>query len=194
MFTKAKKVYPSDAAQIAYYLIAVDGDVTKPEIRSFNKIAEELGVKEKKDWEKAENAVKTILESHNDPDKIYTKIMVNIYDITKNIKSASYFAGWQGINPYLLLWDLLTLSIADNNFSGNEEKLITHLAEELEIDKSILMEMDNAIRALYSVRAEEKWLKESGRDESEIKEILSQLEKRKTVINNSVKLFFDDME
>lgn len=191
MLTDAKRVKQTDAAKIAYYLMAVDGDITKPEIRSFGKIANELGVSDKKDWEDAAKTVKSILDGTSDPDKIYSRIRNGVFNI---IGSEDYYAGWSSINPYLFIWNLMTLSIADNDYSGNEEKLIKYVADKLGVDKSILLEMDNAIRALYSVSAEEKWLKECGRDESEISDLLSQLRERKKTIKNSVTLFFNDME
>ena len=188
---EAKRVKKSDAAKIAYYLMAADGNVTKPEIKSFSQIAKELGVTEKNEWKDAEDVVEGILKKNSEPDKIYNKIRANINEL---IGGEDYCAGWSDINPYLLIWDMMTLSIADNDYSGNEEKLIKYVAGKLGIEGAILSEMDNAIRALYAVTAEEKWLKESGRDEEDIKAILSELKKRKKTIKNSVTLFFDNME
>jgi len=186
-----KRVKKADAAQIAYYLMAVDGHVTYHENEAFKEIAKGFGITEDEEWEEAVQRSRTILSKNVEPDQIYDKIRKEVQEL---LNDEDYL--WQGnsVSSHLLIWNLMTLSISDNVYSENEEKIIRYVANKCEVDKTILLEMDNALKALYALTNEQNWLNKSGKPDKEIQSILCELHERKTMIQNSISIYFDSDE
>ena len=84
------------------------------------------------------------------------------------------------------------MAIKDLDYSENEKKLIDYIAKKLNIDKNVLVEMDNSIRTLYSIQNELNWIEKNVEYHSESSKLKKELEKRMSVVETSIKLFFDD--
>lgn len=188
-----RRIRKSSAAKIVYYLTAVDGDVSKQEKIEFRKIAEGFGVYNSADWEGAAQNCKSILNKRLDQDWKYNLIKTAVGKLLSE-NANTYLWEYNSVSSYLLIWNMMTLSIVDGEYSENEDKLIKYVAEECGVDKTVLLEMDNALRALYAISNEEKYLKMSGKPEKEIKPLMSEMKKRKNTIKDSISIFFDTKE
>lgn len=183
-----KRIGKEEAIQIIYYLMSVDGHIEQCETIFFDKIAEAFGVDDSNAWKEAAEKTEKILSSTSELSTLYKKIYLRVNKLFAGQDDNIY---WESsISSYLLVWNMMVLAIKDMEYSANELKLINYVAERLEIDLSILAEMDNAIRALYAIQNEMKWLKDNIGVGDELEKALESLEKRTKVIEDNVKMLF----
>ena len=69
---------------------------------------------------------------------------------------------------------------------------IKKIVRELEIDKSIYLEMDNTIKATYALNKEKEYLSHSDMSWSTVEGYMMEIDKRIKVIENSVKQLIAD--
>lgn len=184
-----RRVEKEDAVKIAYYLMAVDGNIERCEKTFFKKVAEGFEVSDANAWNEAIDKTDDILDSTDDLDIIYKKV---ISEVDKLIKGPDeYVSRWSSVTANLLVWNLMTLAIKDMDFSANEIKMINHIAGKLDVDSTILVEMDNAIRALYAIQGEMKWLEDNSDDQYESDKLVKELKGRTKTIEDSIRIFIE---
>ena len=86
----------------------------------------------------------------------------------------------------LLLWNLLVVAQSDSCYQEEEAKLIRYIARHLEIDKSIVPEMEHALRAMLAIENEMEWLKSTDRPFGTVEPVLTELAERKATIVQAV--------
>ena len=86
----------------------------------------------------------------------------------------------------LLLWDLLVVAESDSAYQEEEAKLIRYIARHLEIDKSIIPEMEHSLRAVMAIEHEMDWLKATNRPFGTVEPVLKELADRKDTILQGV--------
>ena len=96
---------------------------------------------------------------------------------------------YYNVSANLLIWNLMALAIKDMDFSENELNMINHVAKSLDVDSTVLAEMDNAIRALYAIEYEIKWLDERVQDKEESAKLLDKLNERLSIIRESMEFY-----
>ena len=92
----------------------------------------------------------------------------------------------------LLLWDLLAVAQSDNRYQEEEAKLIRYIARHLEVDKSIVPEMENASRTLMAIENEITWLKATDRPFGTVEPVMNELSDRKVAIMQGVRDLIND--
>lgn len=195
--SKLIRVTSNDAVKLAYYLMAIDGKISLSEKKYLKEIAEGFGVFDVNIWQSVVERTDVILDMTGELKIIYNLIVDEVDKIIEdnaskqsNISQDDFID--YGINSNFLLWNLLTMAIKDLDYSENEKKLIDYIAKKLNIDKNILFEMDNSIRTLYSIQNELNWIEKNIEYHSESSKLKKELEKRMSVVETSIKLFFDD--
>ena len=190
--SKNIKIRENDAVRLAYYLMAVDGHISEYEEEYFEEVAKGFGVTDTDVLEETREDVEEILELTSNLKIIYNLIErsvsklieriknkenYNSYDITTEYNLSIYdiedststeeFLSVNYITPNILLWNLMTMAIKDLDYSENERMLIKYIAGKLNVDETVLVEMDNSIRALYAVQNDLNWIKDNVKDKSE---------------------------
>ena len=92
----------------------------------------------------------------------------------------------------MLVWDMISVAYSDEDYSDVEKRLINHVARLLEVDKSILLEMDQYVGAADSIQRELDYLNNSQKPYAEIRPIVDEMENRKTAITEAVKALIAD--
>ena len=173
-----------------YFLMAVDG-ISDYEKASFDEIGSELlgeefkGLKETiiPECEKVIDSISVEEERYDVIQEGMDKALVE-YDENEAA----------GVSPRLLLWDMLTVANSDSDYTGDENRLISHVVRTLEIDKSVFAEMKQLIIASRSISEEKTTLEKSPRPYQEIKPLIEEVEKRQMVIVNAAKSLIGDDE
>ncbi len=184
-----KVIEKKGALKAFYYLMAVDG-VTPVEMGCFEEIGTELlgadfvGVKND-----ILSACQSVTESVTSDDEYYDVIQ----EALDNALNEEVFDIEEGVTPRLLLWNMLTLAHSDLSYVEEENRLISHVARVLNIDKSVFTEMKQLMSAISSVQTEKATLDNSSRPYSEIRPLIDEVEKRKqTIVEAATALIADD--
>ena len=215
--SKNIKIRENDAVRFAYYLMAVDGHISECEEEYLEEVAKGFGVKDFSILEETRKDVKEILELTSELKIIYnliersvsrliekmenkenynlyasiTEYKLSIND-TEDNKSTLEFLSVNDITPNILLWNLMTMAIKDLEYSENESMLIKYIAGKFNVDETVLVEMDNAIRALYAVKNDLNWIKDNVKDQSEFSNLKRGLLNRMITIEDGIKLFINE--
>ena len=86
----------------------------------------------------------------------------------------------------------MTMAIKDLDYSENERMLIKYIAGKLNVDESVLLEMDNSLRALYAVQNDLDWIKENINDQKEFSNLKQGLLNRMITIEDGIKLYINE--
>lgn len=203
---KIVRVDRIEAVKISYYLMAVDGKISECEESYLSEIAEGFGINEPSLFKDVIIRTNAFLNYTSDSNLVYKliknevdKIIEKIYNQNSPKKSLEIESEFieeglskEYITPNIIIWNLMTMAIKDLDYSENEKMLINFVAKKFNIDRSILVEMDNAIRALYSIQNELEWINKNIENQSESSKLIDKLINRRKIIENSIKLFIYD--
>lgn len=173
-----------------YYLMAIDG-IDEVEEEQFDAVGNEIM---KEEFDSVKDSIKSecnlYLDKISNEDNKYDFIQEGLDEaISDTVKTIE-----EGVVPRLLIWDMLTIAMCDNNFSPQEERIIGHVARVLKVDKSVFAEMKQLIITINAVEKEKEQLDLSERPYSEIRPLVDEIEKRKeTIVNAAIALIEDDI-
>ena len=196
------KIERTDAVKIAYYLMAVDGRISEEEELYIKEVARGFGVMDYSILEEIRKNVEDIFNITNNLKIIYNSIESEVRKILNKIeteKSETFhdkvtkkILSIEGITPNILIWNLMTMAIKDLDYSENERMLIKYIAGKLNVDESVLLEMDNSLRALYAVQNDLDWIKENINDQKEFSNLKQGLLNRMITIEDGIKLYINE--
>lgn len=172
-----------NALKIIYYLMAADGEIFQSEEERFDAIGRELdpGFAEHKAEIMRECQAK--LDQAVEPEDYFDVLLEGVCDAIRTAKPTQDTF----ITPKLLLWNLLTVAQSDESYSGAERRLLKSVARRLNIDRSILPEMESCAFALMDLERETAWIKTTNRPYLVIEAMVNELADRKNVIMESAK-------
>lgn len=191
-----KVISKKGALKTFYYLMSVDG-VTSFEEDRFQELGDEfLGEEFTTIKDEIISSCNAQIDAISAEDERYDVMQENIDQaIAETVAEVK-----DGVVPRLLIWDMLTLAHCDDDYSENENRLVSHVARVLQIDKSVFVEMKQLISVADSVRKEQKQLELSNRSYAEIRPLVEEVEQRKLTIVDAAKalieddILFDDQE
>ena len=203
--SKNIKIRKNDAVRLAYYLMAVDGHISECEEEYLEEVAKGFGVTDFSILEETRKDVREILDLTSELkliEKMENKENYNLYasiteyklsiNDTEDNTSTLEFLSVNDITPNILLWNLMTMAIKDLEYSENESMLIKYIAGKWNVDETVLVEMDNSIRALYAVQNDLNWIKDNVKDQSEFLNLKRGLLNRMITIEDGIKLFINE--
>lgn len=128
------------------------------------------------------------IASASDDDELYDVIQEGIDAALSDTVSDIQLS----VVPRLLIWDMLSLAHSDDNYSENENRLLSHVARILKIDKSVFAEMKQLISTAASVQKELDQFGASNKPYAEIKPLVDECEKRRLTIIEAAKALIED--
>ena len=176
-----------DAMRIIYCLISIDRVVSEKETEKYQEIGKQIDplfgtYKDRivgecqKEFEKA------------DDDEYYDVVHDYVGQIIRN----SNVKNDKAISGKALYWNLLATAYTEDGYSENEKRLIKYIARLFDIDKTITIEMESAIKTLLSIDEEKQFLQESGRTYKEVQVHMKDLEEREEAISQGVFALISD--
>lgn len=186
------------ALEIYYYMIAVDGEVKQVEMDKFIAILKEsddsISDMEKDEIKEELDEFIEIcnqrLETAIDEDEYFEVIKERIDEI-KDESVREWFT-YDCIEATGLIWNLMSIAVSDKEYSEIEKKLIRYMVRKFQVDKTIYLEMENAMSAIQEISKEIDWLKQSNKPYTLIESVIGTLSERQKVIFDSVKVLIAD--
>lgn len=178
---KTYKLTINDALRIMYYLIAIDGELTNDELDKFVLIGQDTDPSFIEYQNKLLDELKQTIESIDKED--YED---NIRDLIGDAIRNSQYSKNAVIDGKLFIWNLLAISYSDGECLESERKLIRYVTKLLEIDKSIILEMESYVYTLNAIEKEEVLLRGSNKPYSIIESKINELNDRKKAIMQGV--------
>lgn len=182
------RIYETKSAlKIFYYLLAVDGDIDEIELNHFHNIGMSIDPGHFGDYcEMIEEDCRQVL-IRSDGDE-YELIIEGVDDALAHEAPKED----QGLTPRLLVWDLFVAAFSNGVFNDYEKRLINHISRKVNVDKSIVLEMEQMMNTLSSIQKEMDWVIRLDRPSEEIQPIIDELEKRQEVITKSAEYLIAD--
>ena len=176
----------SIALKVFYYFMAIDGDISSDELQKLDDIIVEIAY----EGDKAEivEECESYLGSMDSRDEAYDYILEAI---DKAITESDEAVG-DGVARRLLVWNLYALSFSDGELADAEKRIINHIGRVLEIDKSVLLDMEQLIHTAWAIEKELDVLNASVKPYAEIRPVIEEVERRKGVVVKAAKELIED--
>lgn len=170
------------ALKIIYYLMAVDGGISPEEETLFREIGTALDKNFQFTSRVIEEDCVYQLEKANSSEDYRSVILEGVDNaIASSVPTEDSF-----ITPKLLIWDLLTVSYSDEQYSEPERDLIKAIAQKLDVDEATLLELESSLQTLTAIDKETTWIKTTSKPYIEIEAIVNELADRKNAVTESV--------
>ena len=175
------KIPSEGAIELMCMVMAADGEISEQEISQLREIGEKLenGFSEHQD--QTVEACTALVKKLDGED-----YQEELHDAVWDVIQRALNAPGATVPVKLLLWDLLVVAESDSTYQEEEAKLIRYIARHLEIDKSIIPEMEHSLRAVMAIKNEMDWLKATNRPFGTVEPVLKELADRKDTILQGV--------
>jgi len=181
--TGRKGISTRNAIKIIYYLMAADGEILDSEDAKFRDIGASLDPAFSEHKDSIINECRSSLEVSEYTGDSFDAVWNGVDDaIRSSVQTEDTF-----ITPKLLTWDLLTVAYSDNNYDEKEQKIINHIVEVLNVDKTVFLEMESSIMTMMDLEKELSWIKTTDRPYLTIEAMVNEIQDRKNVIFESIK-------
>lgn len=182
-----KVIETRSALKIFYYLLAIDGTIDEVELGHFRTIGMGMDPINFMDYsqELESECMRTFI---NQSDEYYDLISEAVDEALAHEADGDD----QGITPRLLIWDLFAAAFSNQEYDESEKRLINHIARKIDVDKSIVLEMEQMMDTLTLIQSEIDRVTQTSRPYSEIRPIIDELEKRQKVITESAEYLIAD--
>ncbi len=172
-----------------YYLSMIDGDNTENNLDSFTEICREIDSEHYEEYrDDLINECESQKQKMIDDDDYYDVI---IEGLDKTL-SQSLTEDDKSVSARMLIWNLLVISIIDNDYSPLERRMIKHIVRISEIETSAFLEMEQLLFSYNAVVSEQNTLSFSTRPYVEIAPIMEELKKREKAIFDSAQQLIAD--
>lgn len=167
----------SVALSIFYYLMSADGTLRDSELELFDSIFDEMGGSCSLSKEDLTLACQAQLEANASS---ISPLIPAMTCVDQTLLSAGEIAKDEvTISPKLLVWDLIAIAHSDGGLDATERELKDHIARQVDVNETTLLEMESAALTIYDIERELNWVKTTNRPYLVIEQIVNKLESRK---------------
>ena len=182
-----KVIETRSALKILYYLLAIDGEIDDVELGHFCSMGMSMDPANFTDYSQ---------DLESECRLTFVNVIDEYYDLISEAVDEALIneakKDDQGITPRLLIWDLFAAAFCNQEYDESEKRLINHIARKINVDKSIVLEMEQMMNTLTSIQSEIDLVSQTSRPYSEIRPIIDELEKRQKVITESAEYLIAD--
>ena len=171
-----------DAMKVIYCLMTVDRTVSEKETEKFNDIGTQIDPLFNCYRDRIIEDCQAEFGKAVDDEDYYDVV----HDYAAQVIRNSEIKEDKAINGKSLYWNLLATAYVDEGYSNNEKRLIKYIARLLDIDQTVTLEMEAALKTLLAIEQEELFLQESGRSYKEVQTHIEDLEVRKQAITQGI--------
>lgn len=180
---KVKMIASRNVMKIMYYLMAVDGTIYHGEEEKFDSIGKETDPGFLDYKEDIIKECKDQLDKSFDELDYYDVVQDGVFEALVVDETPSEYS----VPAKKFLWNLLSVAYSDEKYDDNERRIIRQVARKLDIDKVIFLEMESSIMTLVDLEKEVTWIKSTDRPYLKIEAMVNEIQKRKTVVFDSIK-------
>lgn len=186
-----------DDLVLVYLLMSVDGNVSAEEDNQFDELLKQSGFSEAKNTVigKAKDILSSVEAEMNDSQNwlegLHKKYKSQLENDCSN--NSGYLLNFVLGNRRSkaeykeLLWAMVNMAMIDNDFSENEKKFIGCCCKDWNVEDSLLEEMIEIAKTLYSLYSHLDLLKSINRSYGEIEPLVNELNANKAVLEENLK-------
>lgn len=171
------------ALSLFYYLMWADGQTTEDEFSKFDELGNELDPSFRINRTGIIQTCYTQVKTITDPAKTYEVLVDGIKKALQNSNPTQDAF----ITPKHLLWNLMTVAYSDGECAETEKRLIQAIAEELQIDKAVFLELESSLLTMLDLDKELEWIKTTERPYLVIEAMVNEIADRKDAVMQGVK-------
>lgn len=140
----------------AYFMMSADGKITPSELQKFD-----IFGKEYDEFENDRNSI--ISECEEEIKRLGIKEAIK--SCLPGAKNSSLFAFLELLltkdhHKRYMLWMLVNIAYADGEYAAAEKELVRYAAKEMEMDESLVLEMEDSAETLLALKKKEKFIAE----------------------------------
>ena len=172
----------SSCLKTLYYLMAVDGEISKEEELKFDELGHMLDTEYDTNKGEILSTCKAQINKVIDEDDYYDVIQDGIEDALLFSLNAKDMV----ISSKHLLWNMMIMAYADDEYSEAERRIIKYVCRKLNVEKDVFLEMESTLLTLRDIQKEIDWIKTTDRPYLTIERVVKELENRVEVISEAV--------
>lgn len=176
-----QKMHVEDALKLIYLVMVADGEITKNEQDKFALITEDF----KGYGETLDNIDNYCMSVNNiaKTENYANDLLQRVIDVMAHFK-----LNHDGnVDKKVLLWNLLAVAYSDGEYTKTEKDLIYIINRSLEIDESLVQDMESSISTMLAIEKEREYLTNTNRQYLKIQEKIKTLDERREIIMESVR-------
>ena len=178
-----------DSLRLIYSLMVVDGAVSDEERERLFEIGQELDPNFASYQTSLDEEGTGLLNKPSENEEDYYD---NVHDHVSNIIHTAAVPKGNGLRGKILLWDLLSVAYSEGDYSAEEKRLLRFISKSVGVDHAVLLEMEQTMKTLLAIEAEENWLKNTDRPYAVVEERVNELADRKNTIMQGVQALLAD--
>jgi hypothetical protein len=167
----------------AYFFLSLDRPISEADIKKIDELGSNVegysGIK-KSIFNECEKILSRSLDDNDRFDVIMEEIL--------KTGNASFVDLPKEAGQKRCLWILVNLALYDGMYSENEKKIIRSLMRKWEIDKSILIEMEDSAETLVEVDKNRSWIKTTNYPYDYVDSVVKEMDKNQHELTNNISL------
>ena len=174
-----------DALRLFYYEMSADGKVVDDELEKFKEIGAGLS------GSVPESELAAIIDDCQGKldacQSAVSPLIPVITCIDKLLYGPSALAeNEEVVPPRLVVWNMLAIAYSDGECDAAERDLVNHVAQVVEVEESLVLEMESFAITLIDLDHEETWIKTTDQPYLTIEAALQDMEARKSAVLDGV--------
>lgn len=165
-----------DEIKIYYLFMLIDGECSSGEIERFKHICKEHDISATEKEEIVSECEKILNRFGNRYDVIKVEISNIVGEENNSFSMLSVVFSFSRGNKKRLVWTLLNLGYADDEFSKEEKDIVDYLATVFKFDKTDYEEMTDTAETLLCLVKEKEWLKTTKRPYDEVSNKIAKID------------------
>ena len=174
-----------DALRLFYYELSADGRVNDDELAKFKEICTTFA----KDVPESElSALVDDCQGRLDASQSSVNPLISVIAcVDKLLYEPSVYTDVEDVFiPRLVIWNMLAIAYGDGECAEAERDLVDHVAQVVEVDNPVVLELESFALTIADLEREEAWIKTTDRPYLSIESALQDIEARKSAVMDGV--------
>lgn len=181
--------------QIYYFYMLADGECTAAEGKNFFSICNAMNISDD-DLRRTINFCEVRIQdiSKDNSAKVIQEITWLLSDHERSICGTIVSINRNKETQATVIWNLINLGYADNEYSEAEKKVVSFLSDYWAIDEAMLADMIDTAETIFLLTQQKKWLESTSKPYVEIKKSIENIDKNIKQMFANIELLIADAE
>ncbi len=182
---KSLRTKEKEAALYYLYMMS-DGKVSKKEETLFKKLCKELEI----DDNSKENII-SLCENSDDKDDVLE--IIKRENLEEDAIRFFFLSNVDKKKLARLVWNLINLGYADENYSDDEKEIVAYIAEKNSLDKGIVREFTDIADTMLALTKQKKWADSAIENDDEKRMKKKEISREITKLSESIQVIIDEI-
>jgi uncharacterized tellurite resistance protein B-like protein len=178
--------------RIYYLYMLVDGEVTNEELKRFSTICKSMDV----DSDEKKEIISSCKEAIPGPGSDNSAEVIQ--EITRLLaKSRSFIRNpinRDKITQTKVIWTLINLGYADEEYSEPEQKVVSFLADYWEMNSAVLSDMVDTAKTILALTKQKEWIKTTRKPYDTISAVIKEIDERIKRMFQNIEILISEAE